>query len=90
MRFIYSVPAGATCEELDIMGAKPGDLIVVRPSHPTAPLAIVRNFGHGILPIILSAAEHLAPVEVPADPADALDAHLLPPVARRRRLQLVP
>jgi hypothetical protein len=44
--------------------AKPGDVIVLRPSHPTAPLSVIRHVRHGIFPAILDHLDCLECVEV--------------------------
>ena len=36
------------------IGAEPGDVILVEPTHPTIPLIVLREFGHGALAKLLS------------------------------------
>lgn len=70
MYVVYRVPRGVECEELEIMGARAGDHVVVRPAHPTAPLALARHFDRNAMPLILSASDHLELLETPRSPAD--------------------
>ena len=38
------------CQDaIPAIGAEPGDTIIVRPSHPHAPLAVVKRYGHQTL-----------------------------------------
>ena len=50
-----------TDHEIPALGAKPGDLVVIRPAHATDPLMIVRRFDRNILPTILDEFERLRP-----------------------------
>lgn len=61
--------------EIPELGAKRGDLIVVRPADPHAPLLVVREFDRNRLPIILDHLHRLPPVRQgdPAPPPSLLD-----------------
>ena len=74
---VYRVPEGASCPELDLLGAQPGDHIVLRPSHPTAPLTLVRNYDRNLLPLILGASEECEVISYSEPPEN------LPEILRR-------
>lgn len=59
MYVVYRVRATTHSEELDLMGARPGDTIFLRPNHATAPLSLIRDFDRNRLPLILGAHEAL-------------------------------
>lgn len=87
MRAVYE-----TDHAIPELGAEPGDLIVVEPGHPEAPLLVVREFDRNRLPIILEHLDRLSPVSFegldvqgPADERRWLSAH----VAQPRPLRLV-
>ena len=51
-----------TDHEIPLLGARPGDLVVIRPAHATDPLIIVRRFDRNILPTILDEFDRPRPV----------------------------
>lgn len=63
MYVVYRVPRGVECEELEIMGARPGDLVYLRPTHPVAPLSLLRDYDRGQLPLILGLSPYLEVVD---------------------------
>ena len=54
-----------TDREIPLLGAQPGDLVLIRPAHATDPLMIIRRFDRNILPTILDEFERLRPVSQP-------------------------
>ena len=52
------------------IGAEPGDVILVEPTHPTIPLIVLREFGHGALAKLLSSGmlDDIEPTPVDMDP----------------------
>lgn len=63
----YVVPEHYEIPDLNNPGrvlAGAGDILVLRPSHPTAPLSVVRHVRHGYYPMILSHLDYLECVEV--------------------------
>lgn len=47
---------------IEELGVEPGDRIVVRPSHPIAPLLVIKRHDRNVLPAILDHLDHLLPV----------------------------
>lgn len=64
----YSIPA---------IGAAPGDRLVIRPGHPSAPLVVVKRYGHQTL-VRMMGDGHLEP--------DIMQSHARRP-GRRPRAQ---
>lgn len=79
MYVVYRVPRGVECEELEIMGARPGDLIFLRPTHPVAPLSLLRDYGRDQLALILGPSQYLEVV----DHSPILPPPAVPEVLRR-------
>lgn len=44
------------------LGVEPGDLVVIRPEHPTSPLMVVKRHDRNRLPLILDHITALEPV----------------------------
>lgn len=83
------------------LGVEPGDLIVVRPSHPTNPLLVSRRHHRSRLVLLLDHLDHFRPIEIsgagsPEQAEDQLRQRLLQPLplplpslAVRRPLRVV-
>lgn len=54
MKAIYEVPYA-----IPELGAQRGDVIVVEPAHPEAPLVVVRGFDRNRLPMVLDHLDRL-------------------------------
>ena len=61
---------------IESIGARPGDYIVVRPAHPTAPLYVLRTFDRNRLPNVLSHLDEMPLVSLEDSEHRKLSPHL--------------
>lgn len=74
MKAVYEVPYA-----IPELGAEAGDLLVVRPADPDAPLLVVKEFDRNRLPLILGHVDHCRLVSFEGAPS--------PPPSSRRWLR---
>lgn len=61
MRAVFEAPYA-----IPELGVDRGDVLVVRPDHPTDPLMVAKRFDHTHLPLILGHLHRLTPVSLPS------------------------
>lgn len=91
MKAVYEAPY-----PIPELGIQPGDIITLRPSHPTNPFLVTRRIDRSRMPLLLDHLDRLTPLSLSAShevAEEELRRQMLrrsppPPASMRRRLRL--